>query len=68
MTDSPSEYAPDSAVAKFFNVHVKSISRWDRRPELKFPEAIRINGRKYRRWSDIHEFARRAATEHASKG
>jgi len=61
------EYASDSAVARNFNVHIKSLARWDARPELKFPEPIRINGRKYRRWDDIREFARRAAAAHASK-
>jgi hypothetical protein len=66
--DKPTpEYGADSEVARFFGIHPKSLKRWDARPELKFPAAIRVNGRKYRRWADVHEFARRAAAAHASK-
>jgi hypothetical protein len=68
MADKPTaEYGADSEVARFFGIHVKSLKRWDARPELGFPPAIRVNGRKYRRWNDVHEFARRAAATHASK-
>jgi hypothetical protein len=60
-------YGSDSEVAKFFSVHIKSLRRWDGRPELGFPPPIRVNGRKYRPWAAVHEFARRAATAHAGK-
>jgi hypothetical protein len=61
------ELDPDSKVAKRLGVHPKSLPRWDRRPELKFPGPIYINGRKYRRRADISEFVRQAAVAHAQK-
>ena len=60
------EYGADSDVARFFGIHPKSLRRWDARPELGFPPAIRVNGRKYRRWTEVQEFARRAAAAHAA--
>jgi len=63
----PEGYDPDSVVAKFFGVHVKTIKRWDRRPELNFPAGIRVNDRVYRSRREYHEFARRAAATFASK-
>jgi hypothetical protein len=63
--DVPSGFAP--VIAEYFHVHVKSIARWDRKPGLQFPKAVRINGRKYRRWDEIYEFERRAAAAHASQ-
>jgi hypothetical protein len=67
LGDVPEGYDPDSTVARFFGVHVKTIKRWDRRPELGFPSAIRVNDRSYRSRREYHEFARRAAAAHASK-
>ena len=67
LEDVPEGYDPDRVVAEFFGVHVKSIKRWDRRPELGFPPPIDVNGRKYRNRREYHEFARRAAAAHASK-
>jgi hypothetical protein len=66
-TKPTAEYGADSDVARFFGIHPKSLRRWDARPELNFPAPIRVNGRKYRRWTEVHEFARRAAAMHASK-
>jgi hypothetical protein len=59
-------YAPDPEIARHFGIHPKSLQRWDERPELGFPQPIRINGRKYRAWSDIREFERRAAVAQAA--
>jgi hypothetical protein len=53
----PEGYDPDSEVARYFGVHVKSLKRWDKRPELNFPKAIEILGRKYRSRREYHEFA-----------
>jgi len=60
-------FAPDSTIARFLGVHPKSLPRWDARPELGFPAPIRINGRKFRSWEEVHEFTRRAAVAHAAK-
>jgi hypothetical protein len=70
LTDNPigkDGLAPDSVIARYFHVHVKSLPRWDRRPDLDFPRPVYINGRKYRRWEEIREFERRSAVAHASK-
>jgi hypothetical protein len=66
MTDTTDDgYAPDTAVARYFGVHIKSIARWDKRPGLDFPKPIVINGRNFRKWSEIRDFVRRAAVAHA---
>ena len=39
---------PDSKVAKRYGVCVRTLVRWDKQPELDFPQAIYINGRRYR--------------------
>ena len=58
---------PDAKVAKQLGIHIKSLPRWDARPELNFPKPLYINGRKYRRRREIQEFLRRAAVAHASR-
>lgn len=58
---------PDAKVAKQLGIHIKSLIRWDKRPELNFPPPLVINGRKYRRRREIQEFLRRAAVAHAAK-
>jgi len=61
------ELIPDPKVAhEEFGVCLKTINRWERKPELSFPPAIWINGRKYRRRGEIREFKRRSAVAHAS--
>lgn len=47
---------PDPQVAKRYSVSAMSIWRWDHRPELGFPKPIRIQGRKYRRLSELREW------------
>jgi hypothetical protein len=56
---------PDAKVARQLGIHIKSLIRWDRRPELNFPKPLVINGRKYRRRSEVREFLQRAAVAHA---
>jgi hypothetical protein len=68
QSDTPDEgFAPDSTIAQYLGIHPKSLPRWDKRPELGFPRPIYFNGRKFRRWSDVKEFTKRAAVAHASK-
>lgn len=44
---------PDNKVARDrYHVCLKTLSRWDSKPDLKFPAPKVINNRKYR---DIHE-------------
>jgi hypothetical protein len=63
--DNKAGFAPDSAIAEYLGVHPKSLPRWDRNPKLGFPRPIFINGRKFRKWAEIHEFTRKAAVAHA---
>jgi predicted DNA-binding transcriptional regulator AlpA len=62
MTDDFSadddQLIPDPKVAKQFGVTTRTIDRWDEDPELDFPKAVEINGRKYRRRKEIREFQR----------
>jgi hypothetical protein len=59
MNSSSDDLLPDSAVARRYDVHLRSLARWDRNPTLGFPAPIQINGRKYRRRSELEEFERR---------
>jgi hypothetical protein len=43
----------DSRVAKYLGVAVMTISRWDRKPEMKFPPPIIINKMKFRDLDEI---------------
>jgi hypothetical protein len=54
---------PDSKVAKDrYGVCLKTLSRWDEKPELKFPAAKTINNRKYRSVEELDAWdATRAA-------
>jgi hypothetical protein len=63
----PKGFDPDATVARFFGVHVKSLKRWDERPELGFPRPVKILGRNYRSRAEYREFARRAAAAFAAK-
>jgi hypothetical protein len=56
---------PDSKVARDrYHVCLKTLSRWDEKPELKFPAAEVINGRKYRCTDKLDAWdAARALTE-----
>ena len=49
---------PDPRVAARYQVTSRTIDRWDRRPELNFPKAIRINGRKYRHLHELETWER----------
>jgi hypothetical protein len=56
---------PDSRVAKRYSVTLRTLDRWDRRPELGFPPPRRIRNRKYRVLHELdiwdRENARRVA-------
>jgi hypothetical protein len=68
IQDAPDQgFAPDRIIAEYLGIHVKSLPRWDRRPELGFPKPVYLNGRKFRSWSEVKAWVSRAAIEHASK-
>jgi hypothetical protein len=49
MSDQPKpKLLSDPKVAARYDVHTRTIKRWDKNPALNFPPAIRINERNYR--------------------
>lgn len=51
-------WLPDPLVAKRYAVNPRTLPRWDANPELKFPSATYINGRKYRNIDELEEWDR----------
>lgn len=47
---------PDAQVADTLGVCIRTLARWDARPELGFPPPVRMNGRKYRRLGALRAF------------
>ena len=47
---------PEAAVAKRYGVHVCTLGRWDRNPDLGFPPIIQIRGRNYRDADELDAF------------
>jgi hypothetical protein len=59
---------PDPQVARRYHVCSRTIRRWDETAQLNFPEAVRINNRKYRRLGLLRAWERaRAAGKWAAK-
>jgi hypothetical protein len=58
MDATLNDLVPDAEVAREFGVHLKTIGRWDRDPDLGFPAAIKIRHRKYRYRRELEEFKR----------
>jgi DNA-binding transcriptional MerR regulator len=66
MNEDDDELIPDPKVAKRFNVHPITIRRWEENPKLGFPEAVRINNRKYRRRRELVAWERSRAAGRAA--
>jgi hypothetical protein len=47
---------PDDKVCDRYSISLMTLWRWDRDPELNFPKAIRIRGRKYRDEGELDAF------------
>jgi predicted DNA-binding transcriptional regulator AlpA len=47
---------PDHKVCERYCVSPMTLWRWDRDPQLNFPKAIRIRGRKYRDQGELDAF------------
>jgi predicted DNA-binding transcriptional regulator AlpA len=56
-----SKLLPDPQVATRYGVTSRTIDRWDERPALGFPPAIRINNRKYRRVGELELWEKQRA-------
>jgi hypothetical protein len=59
---------PDPAIAEDLGITLRSLSDWDRDPNLGFPAPIRIRRRKYRRAGDYRKFKERRAAQAQSPG
>jgi hypothetical protein len=53
---------PDPQVARRYNVHLRTLYRWDEQPALGFPKPIVINHRKYRRVHELETWERERVT------
>jgi hypothetical protein len=51
--NSPDRLLPDRLVSERYNVTTRTLDRWDRRPEMGFPAALKINNRKYRSEAEL---------------
>jgi hypothetical protein len=50
---------PDALIARDAGVTLRTLATWDDDPQLNFPAAVRIRGRKYRRWGEYQRFKAR---------
>jgi hypothetical protein len=58
-SDDDDDLIPDAEVARGrYKVHPITLSRWDADPDLGFPAAIEINGRRYRRRGELKAWER----------
>jgi len=55
----------DRQVAQRYDVSVRTLERWDLKPELGFPKPIRINGRRYRDLAELEAWERAQAKSRA---
>jgi hypothetical protein len=55
---------PNKVVAERYNTRTRTIERWREQPELGFPPGIDINGRIYRKLSDLIAWEKQRATTH----
>jgi len=59
-------FIPDVKVAKRYDVHLKTLSRWDAKPELGFPPPVIIGERKHRQLSALIEWERKQIAKAAA--
>jgi hypothetical protein len=67
-TDSNEQLIPDRKVANRYGRSLMALWRWDQKPELGFPPPIRINGRKYRKLSELVAWERARAQATSNGG
>lgn len=56
---SPENLLPAAQVRVRYQISDMTLFRWLANPDLKFPEPIRINSRRYWRIADLQAFERR---------
>jgi predicted site-specific integrase-resolvase len=60
---SPPRLLPDAQVCQRYGIHISTLANWDRNPKLGFPQAIRINKRKFRDQNELDRFDQARAAE-----
>lgn len=60
-TETSQRKLPTRQVCQRYSVSDRTIARWERDPDLKFPAPDTINGRKYFNESDLIEWERSRA-------
>jgi predicted DNA-binding transcriptional regulator AlpA len=58
MSDRPNRYARTAALARYLNTTTMTIWRWQRDPDLNFPQPTRINRGRYHDLDAIDEWMR----------
>jgi hypothetical protein len=66
-TTDKSVLLPDPAVAKRYGVHPLTLRRWDKNPDLGFPQVIVVNNRRYRKIAELDAWDLRNSREAASR-
>jgi hypothetical protein len=61
LVDEPSKKLPTRQVCRRYNVSDRTVARWENNPALGFPQAIKINKRKYYDETELTQFDRAQA-------
>jgi DNA-binding transcriptional MerR regulator len=56
--EQSTDLLPRRLVAERYNVNVRTIVRWENDPDLRFPQPIEINGRRYFHEAELTSFDR----------
>ena len=60
-TEQSTDLLPRRLVGRRYGVNVRTIVRWERDPDLRFPQPIEINKRKYYHEAELTRFDRAQA-------
>jgi predicted DNA-binding transcriptional regulator AlpA len=56
-------FVPDRQVRDRYSISEMTLWRWDHKPQVGFPKAVWINGRKYRDEAELDAFDATCAAE-----
>jgi predicted DNA-binding transcriptional regulator AlpA len=62
------ELIPDPQLAKKLGKSLRTLARWDEKPEMDFPQPVVINKRKHRRVREIEAWLNRRALASLDNG
>jgi hypothetical protein len=63
----PEDLIPDPIVARRYQKHTITLTRWDADPEMGFPLPIVINGKRHRRRGELWAFEQRHVVQRAAR-